>query len=196
MKADRRRPDTELVQQIEGELRPLKADVALATPAAIIESLNRLRSVSPQFFSRQAVKDTRKDARQITGTTQKLNRLLDQASPELRLRLKLEPIPGYVPPLTAALDAALDECAAAVASKASHENEVMKWCALEAWRLIVTFSDRRPSSGSATSPLRVIASLVYEAVTGIRDKDLRRTCDVVHQERLHLLRKKKSTNCE
>jgi hypothetical protein len=166
----------ELVQMIVDELNPWKEDYpAEHIRDAVAQDINLLREVSEDHFSREAIRKTRDDARALKDEIERLEQMLRCASPELQLRLKLNPVPGWQNPLFAELAAARQECDRAVAG-APQTDEVKKWCARTAFRTIRKFSLHEPT-GTNEGPFRVITGHFYEAVTGKAEQDLKRACD-------------------
>ncbi len=55
-------------------------------------------------------------------------------------------------------------------------------CASLAHTQFLGFSIKRPTSGSANSPYRLVASLIFEAISGQQGADLKRGCDVTLRE--------------
>ena len=48
------------------------------------------------------------------------------------------------------------------------------------------YSDKAPTSGRAESPMRIVAALVYEYLTGKAEQDLERSCEeALHKFRSH-----------
>ena len=80
-----------------------------------------------------------------------------------------------VPRLIEALNAVRDLCQAGADNQPSTD-QVKIWCARIAFTLLQLL-DRESSSGSADSPYRVIAGLLYEILTGEQGRDLKRACD-------------------
>jgi hypothetical protein len=89
--------------------------------------------------------------------------------------LKLDPAPGWIPPLTHELRLAGERCARAEGAQPSAD-KVKEWCVHVAFQLIHGFSKAEPT-GTAEKPFRVISTLVYEIVTGKPKSDLKRACD-------------------
>ena len=152
--------------------------------SAIGERIRLLKSTVPEFFDRQAIRKTRDSARALKGAITKVQVALAKASPEMRLRLKLD-----VPQRTALLEDLKRECDAAIKSTltAGRANEVKQWCARSSIGLILKFSKRQPTS-TERSAYRNIASLLYETVTGEQEKDFERTCESVLRDYRPLLR--------
>lgn len=57
------------------------------------------------------------------------------------------------------------------------DDQVKIWCAKIGFTLMVRFSDGIPTSGSASSPYRIVTGLLYEVLTGEGGRDLKRACD-------------------
>jgi hypothetical protein len=175
----------EIVGAIANELRPWKQTERGAVDDAVREQIGLLQDVSPRFFDRNAVRKMRDDARSIIKTITKLEQQIKGAAPELRLRLKLD-VPEMPEIGLALLFEELGylrkECKNAIQA-APAKDQIKDWCALTAWSLVWTLSDSEPTS-TDNSPFRVIAGLLYQAITGKPDKDLRRACDTVHSARL------------
>jgi hypothetical protein len=67
-------------------------------------------------------------------------------------------------------------------------DQVKLWCVRTAISLVLDFSKNNPSAGSTKSSYCVIASLLYESVTGEKELQLRRICQDVLRPYLPLLR--------
>lgn len=132
-----------------------------------------LRRTSPEFFEREAIRKTREDACAIAAASQKLAELVEQATLAAEMRLRLEPEKER---LLSALQAVRGICEDAKENQPS-DDQVRRWCAKVAFTLMVRFSDKPPTSGSANSPYRVITGLLYEIVTGEAGRDFKRACD-------------------
>jgi hypothetical protein len=166
----------ELIDTIVDELRPwTEANSAETVRDAVTERLDVLGDVVPNHFSREAIRRTRQGARALRDAIRQLEESLARAPPELRMRLKLEPAPGWQHPLLQELHRARNGCESAV-DAAPSTDKVKEWCARVAFQLILKFSETKPT-GTDESPFRVIAALVYEAITGEPDRDLKRACD-------------------
>jgi hypothetical protein len=130
--------------------------------------------VVPAHFSREAIIKTREDARAIKADIERLERKLRFASPEMQLRLKLDPTPGWQPPLLIELAKARAECDRADAA-APQTDKTKEWCARTAFRIINKFSEKGPT-GTDEGPYRLIAMYLFEAVTKKAGHDLKRDC--------------------
>jgi hypothetical protein len=151
----------ELVQTIVDELKPWKESYSQEQiECAVAQDIDLLRDVSQGHFSRSAIRKTRDDARTLKEEIKRIERLLRDASPEMKLRLKLNPV-GWQNPLLVELAAARKECDRAVVA-APATNEIKKWCARVAFR---------------QGPFRCVTRCLYYAVTGKEGKDLKRACD-------------------
>jgi hypothetical protein len=148
--------------------------------------IRALRGASPEYFDRQAIRKTREDAREIIGALDHLEDLLRSATlgPELRLRLGLDTA-GMIPEhaanapawrLMTALNEVRDLCQQGDINQPAAD-QVRIWCARIAYSLMDRFSTEEATSGSADSPYRVLASLLYEVLTGEAERDLKRACD-------------------
>lgn len=148
--------------------------------------IRALRLTSPEHFDRKAIRKTREDAREITRALDHLDDLLRSATmgAELRLRLGLDQ-PGLLPKhagnapagrLMIALQEVRELCEHGGANQPSAD-QVRIWCARIAFTLLHLFSNKEPTSGSADSPYRALAGLLYEVLTGEQGRDLKRACD-------------------
>jgi hypothetical protein len=176
--------------------------VADPQPGAVISDairveIVRFRTVVQEFFHREAIRKTRDDARAIIKLISKLEKLVSEKtlSPELRLRLgdhgrligsatDIANMP--VPRLLDALKEVRGICQAADDNQ-PQTDEVKRWCALIAFRLIRAFSTNDPSAGSENTAYCTIAALLYESVTGKTER-LRGVCQSVlepYQPLLH-----------
>jgi hypothetical protein len=151
-------------------LREIRSHLDRSGMCGVIRTLRR---ATPEYLARNAIRKTVDDARTIVKVVTQLNGLINQATlaPELRLRLGPER-----ERLSCVLEAIKRICEQAEENRPA-DDQVRIWCAKIAHTLMVSFSDENPSSGSARSPYRVIAGLLYEVITGERGRDLKRACD-------------------
>lgn len=140
---------------------------------AVHEQIKLLTSVTPKFLDRTSIRQTRDGANKIASTIQKLQQQIKKASPELRLRMKLL---DDLPPqrLHAALEHLQEICAGAVKNQPTSDPR-RQMCARLAIGLMIKFSAETPTAGRK-GQLREIASLFFEAVTGVEDTDFQRAC--------------------
>ena len=167
------RPRADIVKEIEKHLRPLKPS-AVSMPARRIEWIITLAT------------DTSRRGQQahIVAISRRANKA-HEALEELRGCLVTDPDNMYVPFLFSeapqvieAIDA-IDPKLAQLSRFKSNQWQPLRWdCALCAYVLMRELSTRMPVS-SPGSRFRVIASLVFEWVTGTQVKDLKRACDNV-----------------
>jgi hypothetical protein len=132
-----------------------------------------LRRTSPEYLERCAIQKTREDADAIAKSVAKLSELLERATLAPEMQLRLEPEKDA---LLRGLRAVQEICEQADQNQPGAD-QVLIWCASIAFTLLFRFSDKMPTSGSAQSPYRVVASLLYEVLTGEHGHDLRRACD-------------------
>lgn len=166
-----RQSKTNSIDKIAGSLKPWRgAYTAEEVRGGAANAIELLRSVSGDFFDRKAIQNTRAGARLIEADLARLERRITQVSkqsPEMRLRLRERPL---------GLEWLREECKAAIAA-ASGKSECKKQCAVSALRLVLTYSEAKPSSGSRTSKFRQIAATLFEAVGGNPDSDIERACE-------------------
>jgi hypothetical protein len=172
----------------------MRADIS----KTVREEISRFRvEAVPHFFSRDAIRKTRGDARDLIKLIDRLTKQLSAAtlSPELRLRLgEHDRVIGSpadignmpVPRLLHALKEIRDICQAADDNQ-PQTDEVKRWCALIAFRLVRTFSSDDPSAGSDKTAYCIIAGLLYESVTG-KEERLRGVCQSILEPYQPLLR--------
>ena len=172
-------PDKEAIAAIVAELKPWQRrrneqDLLLA----VAEQVNSIR-VAADFFSRDAKLKTRSDAVDILKTIGKLREQFRKVSPELKERLYL----SHRPKLFHELAMIEQECKRAIEAgkdEKGRKDEFKEWCARIAHSLIVRYSEKKPTSGSAQAPFRAIAGLLYSCVYPDRETvDLKRPCDKV-----------------
>ena len=144
-----------------------------------------LRRTTPEYLERNAIQKTRDDAEAIAKSAAKLSKLLERATLAPEMRLRLEPEKDA---LLSGLRAVQEICEQA--DQNQPRDQVLTWSASIAFTLLFRFSDQTPTSGSAQSPYRVVASLLYEVLTGEHGHDLRRACG----EHLKQMRRAVSTN--
>jgi hypothetical protein len=172
----------ELVRKITGHLKPRRQQYSLPEILnAVSEQVRFLQDVFPSFYSREAIKKTRADAKLLCADIKRIEGRIARASPELRMRLKLVMPPhqsetvSHIHPLLRELAIARQECSAAI-EHATAKDRYKEWCARIAWHLVRRFSEREPGS-SDNSPFRKITGLLYQVATGEADRDLKRACD-------------------
>jgi hypothetical protein len=208
---DRAVIDNEIVQAIVGALKPwapqmrqLETGEQEADPqpeaaisGAVRAEILRFRTTAvPHFFHRDAIKKTRDDARAIIKAIDNLTEHLSALtmSPELRVRLgqhdRLIGSPSDianmpVPRLIEALLEVRGICQSADENQ-PQADQVKKWCAMIAIRLVLRFSTKKPNAGSDQSAYCTIAGYLYESVTG-KEERLRGVCQNVLKPYLPLL---------
>jgi hypothetical protein len=205
--------DDDLVEAITSALRPWapqrkqlasgfiaeksEAEVTEELSAVVRGCIDLLRQTVPDYFSRDAIRKTRDEARDIATAIDRVTELLSAKtiSPELRLRLGMDtPMTGDpaeitnrpIPRLLDALHTVRVHCQAG-ADNQPNADQVKLWCVRSALNLVLGFSECRPSAGSAKTSYCVIASLLYESVTGEKELQLRRICQDVLRPYLPLL---------
>src|SRR5262245_49686594 len=105
--------------------------------AAVLKQIKLLRAVVPEHFTREAVRKTRDDARDLVKTIKKLERQLNRIkwhSPELRIRL------GLSEPFLAELARLCDVCEEADQA-AGKEDRCKRQCIQTAGHLIYVYSE-------------------------------------------------------
>ena len=212
MTAIRPAMDDDLVEAITNALKPWapqlrqlpsgfmeeksEAEVAAELSTIVRGCIDRLRQTVPDYFSRDAIRKTRDEARDIAAAIDRVTELLSAKtiSPELRLRLGMDtPLTGDpseiinlpVPRLLDALHTVRVRCQAG-ADNQPNGDQVKLWCVRSALNLMLRFSKNNPSAGSAKSPYCIIASGLYESVTGGKELQLRRICQDVLRPHLPL----------
>jgi hypothetical protein len=165
-----------------------KAEVLATISDAVRLEIVRLRELAPNFFKRDAINKTRADAQAIMKAVDHLTELLSAAttSPELLLRLgQHDRLVGSasdlanrpVPRLIEALLEVRGICQAADENQPGAD-QVKRWSALIALRLVLDFSDKDPTAGSENTKYCRIAGLLYESATG-DEHNLRHICQDV-----------------
>jgi hypothetical protein len=163
----------EILKLIVDALKPWRNDNPSDINKRVNEQVRLLQAVAQDFFSRSAVNKARDDAEKLLADIKRIERRIANVSPELRARLKLQTDAPSA--LRDELERLREECKCA----ASAESELIReQCARTAWLLVQLFSQKEPAS-SENNPHRNVTSLVYEAVTGQAEKDLRRACDKI-----------------
>jgi hypothetical protein len=164
-------------------LREIRSHLTRNGMCAIVRLLRR---TTPEFLERNAIQKVRDDADSISKLATKLSELLERSTLAPEMRLRLEPEKDA---LLRGLRAVREICEQADQNQ-PRTDQVLAWCARIAFTLLFRFSDQTPTSGSVQSPYRVVASLLYEVLTGEHGHDLRRACD----EHLKGMRQAVSTN--
>jgi len=199
--ADQRtsRDHAEIVEEIMDNLRPWtrpEAEVHAGIQRAL-EALHELNPLETNLFDRSAIKQSAKDfAAAIAEVENSLRRLhptvawrLFGSSPDLLFdqiyeRSVEEITRDHIDRIVHFHDELRRlciECEELVRSPVGfHPNkDVAKrnaaWCALQLMR---DFSKSTPN-GTAEAPFRTISSLIYQALSGNREADLKRACDEV-----------------
>jgi hypothetical protein len=185
------------IRQIETGEQGIDPNPEAAISGAVRAEVQRFRTMAvPHFFHRDAIKKTREDARAIMKAIDSLTEILSAStiSPELRLRLgqhdrligSPSDIAGMpVPRLLGALVDVRGICQSADENQ-PQADQVKKWCAMIAIRLILRYSTSRPNAGSDQSAYCTIAGLLYESATG-KEERLRGVCQNVLKPYLPLL---------
>jgi hypothetical protein len=191
----------EIVEVIVDHLRPWKAPRSEVT-ARVSGELRLLHLLAPLEAKRPDRTQNRIHAQQLDGALHKVEALLTSAPHPLKLFL-LNPLPtmteqgGLMPretPLVESIERANRERANSFAAELKRLREVCArgvgsgfgyhpnydptkyFCAFWAYGLIKGYSDR-PITGTTDGAFRVITSLLYEAVSGQPEADLKRACD-------------------
>lgn len=166
------------------KLFPLIADDTLED--AVRKQLTRLGAIKRRY-GRDAVKRTRKAARDMLGTLDRLQWHTKHAPSALKISLGLVPswpkghpcyreneIQAFISVMRAQCDACL--------GKLPRSDRVKLDCARSAYHLLSVYTKHAPTS-SVGSPFRMITGLLFEAVTGSPDRDLKWTCENVLKEK-------------
>ena len=204
--------DDEIVQAITDSLKPWapqkrqietgeragemetksKTELQVEISEAVRKEIVYLQTTAvPDFYGREAIRNTRNDARDIIKSIDRIEKQLSAKtlSPELRVRLGLHTsLIGSpadianmpVPRLLDALKDVHDICQAADDNQPITD-QVKFWCVGIAFRLVIRFSEDDPTAGSADSPYCAIAGLLYQSVTGKKHQQLRRICQKMLQ---------------
>jgi hypothetical protein len=161
----------ELCEAIARCLKPKhRGDFGPAILSEVKSRIERLRDVTSDLFSREAIRRTRDDAKHLRADIIGLERRIAKASPEMRLRLKLfqpaSDVVCHIHPLLRELAIARKECEAAIKAAPSTD-PVKEWCARIAWDLMFRFSEEKRTS-SIKSPFRLIASYLSTRQSRVR----------------------------
>jgi hypothetical protein len=140
--------------------------------AVVREQISLLSATTPEHFTREAIRKTRDDARDLLKTIKRLEHQIGRirrSSPELRIRLGL----SGAPPTTWCVDLAWMRAACEDAIRAaSNEDRCKRRCVSTARFLIMVCSESEPTINFTNA----IAGLLYAAVTGEKDQDFRWLC--------------------
>jgi len=147
---------------------------AVALEAEVRKSISLLEELSPKFFARAAMQTTRADAAKIARTITTLQNQIRNATPELRLRMKLDVGQND---RESELISWLDDLRSLCQTGVDRTDQVKRSCVSMAFTFMVWCTAKVPTSGSARSPFREIASDLYEIVTGEAGQDFKRACD-------------------
>jgi hypothetical protein len=170
-----------------------EAEVLTTIKNGIHRDIARLREVVPKYLSREAIRKTRNDAREIIKSIDKLTQRLTAKtlSPSLQMHISIVEQPGPpdptgpladlagnpAPRLLDALKKVRKVCKAADKTQPLAD-QVKASCASLAWRYVMQFSLERPTAGSEDTKYCRIAGLLYESVSG-KEHSLRHICQDV-----------------
>lgn len=147
--------------------------------AAVRQRVTNLEHNSRKFFERSAIQSTTDKAKKLASAIDKLQKQIKTATPELQARMEFDfRKPDFIP----SLDELYKVCVTAI--KNSPKSDKVKECsAREAFALVADCTAKVPTSGSANSPFRATASLLYTILVGDRRGgrvwDLRRACNEI-----------------
>ena len=151
----------ELISLIVDSLKPWRTAEREQVLAAIRKQTNLLRTVVQEHFTREAIRKTRADARDLSTTITQLEGQLTRikaSSPELRIRLGLsESLPSYLPDLRRQREICKE-----AEKAAGKEDRCKRICVDFAKTWIAVYSKDK----ATINRIADIASLLYEAVTG------------------------------
>jgi hypothetical protein len=168
------RKHSEIVDEILGELKPLRDGVSIHDARNDVITSLYLLNLGMEFLDRSSVAKTRTRLKQVLKTVH-------------RLKHQLTSLPKiYRPPFgygEGSTPMSLEKILAITDKLLTHDlarketgDPLKRQCASWAYVIMVRLSQKRLTSSSARSPLRVIASLIYEKCKG-REVDLERACE-------------------
>lgn len=192
-KASKPRADqiaAEIIQTLKKQEVPEQPKNSFLPPnaeQALHRQLMRLNAIKRRY-SRDAVKRTRKSARDILKTLDRLQSQLNGAPSALKISLGLVELfpekaqvkdPGRERKreIRTLLDSLRRECQACL-DKLPSDDRIKLECARSAYYLIFFYTKKSPTS-STNSPYRNITGLLYECIAGAPDKDLKRHCEEI-----------------
>jgi hypothetical protein len=159
------------------ELRPLRDAISQDKAKNKVDVWLRETKKQMAVLDRLSIKKNRNSAKQIRNTIHRLQY-------QIRTAPRLVQNCGYVQPtfpngpifsvpkMLSLMDEALDK----LATFSAFMDYTKALCASRAYSIMVKCSKKPPASSSENSPLRVIASLIYQHCTGKR-QDLERACE-------------------
>ena len=174
--------DQDIVRLIADELKPWNSLYAESNITReiitrdIIEKLRLLRSCHRQHFDRKEVNRATNDARDIIALIERLKKRLAVGPSEIQMRLNMDRTRRELNEIRHACELAVTETLTD-----RRKDQTKQWCVKIAVGLKVRFSKQRrtptekwflPTINSVVK----VAGLLYEAVTGEADKDLKRIC--------------------
>jgi hypothetical protein len=179
------REPAQLVSAILEELRPLRNGVSQDKAKNLVHDQLLVLKIGMPVLDRLSVKKNRNSARQIRNTIHRLQYQIRTAPRPVqncgyvRPNGPVQTFPNddaifSVPEMLSLMDEALDRLATFSAAM----DYIKAWCASSAKRIMLQCSKKPPASSSENSPLRVIASLIYQYCTG-KQQDLERACEDV-----------------
>jgi hypothetical protein len=168
-------------EEIDERLPTLDANKALRL------QLTRLRTVERRY-KREAIKETRKHAKGIIKTIDRLQRQIEDAPTILKLSLglvdlgPLDPTKKRKREIDNFLNTLRHQCGARL-SNLPRSDRVKLECARAGYYLISAYTKGKPTS-SEDSPFREITGLLYERITGTKDRDLKVACEKLLREKI------------
>jgi hypothetical protein len=148
--------------------------------------LTRLHTIERRY-KREAIKQTRKHAKGIIKTIEQLQRQIDDAPTILKLSLglvdlgPLDPTKDRKREIDNFLNTLRRQCEARL-SNLPRSDRVKLECARAGYYLISVYTKAKPTS-SEDSPFREITGLLYERITGSKDRDLKLACEKLLREK-------------
>ena len=155
------------VGRVAEELKPWNVAYSRAQIVADISAkLDLLRACHSDHFERGAIRHIRDSAREIIELTELLKQRISRARFEIAVRL-----PGDLNVIDSIAEAG--QLAEAESLQSGRRDQTKEWCAKIAGGLKVQYSTELPTIKS----MMKVTPIVYEAVTGNKLSDLRRSCE-------------------
>jgi hypothetical protein len=166
----------EIAIAIADELRPLQAK---RSRAEVEQSARKSLEGSRWLMSRYGRVAIRRNRPHINKLRKAIGRLLNEVSRAPR-PIQTSMFSGISQPFAQLVflnDLREMERRLAAANVSGGRDAIKQFSAEAACNFFVFYSDKAPTSGKPESPMRIVAGLIYEYLTGKPDQDLERSCE-------------------
>lgn len=175
-----------IAEAIIDELRPLQAKWSRTDVERMVrEKLESSKWIMSRH-SRENIRNNRDHAIKLRDTISQLLRQISKAPKPVQVSMFSGMTSGPYAPQAFLVDLKNMERRLAGSDVNNKRDWIKKFSAETACNFFFFYSDKVPTSGGAASPMRIVAGLVYEYLTGLAERDLERSCEeALHKFRSH-----------